>query len=295
VALSLDRLSVLCFAGTYALALAADLARVFTRVSIRWYLTLGLTILGWLVHTAYLALQLQTGWPVAIGGPRAALLGLAWILAAIDIYLVLRSPRNMAIGVFMLTLVLAAIGGSTMMPADNWAVWGGWISFWGQVHGILLTLGAVSTCLAFLFGLMYLWQSDRLKRKTRPRTPFALPSLELSDRWHRGAITMAFPLLTAGVLLGLGLILATRRAGADVVGWNDPKVLATIALWFVFTWLIHARYQPEMRGRRVMFLTVVAFAFMIFAMVGVRVLLPSSHGILPESSATALARPGEAP
>ena len=51
----IDRLSVLCFAGTYALALVAELARFVVRSPVRWYLTVGLTALGWLVQTAYLA------------------------------------------------------------------------------------------------------------------------------------------------------------------------------------------------------------------------------------------------
>ena len=45
----LDRLSVLCFAGTYGLALAAELARLVVRIPVRWHLTAGLTLLGWLV------------------------------------------------------------------------------------------------------------------------------------------------------------------------------------------------------------------------------------------------------
>ncbi len=51
----IDRLSVLCFAGTYGLALVAELARFVVRSPVRWYLSAGLMALGWLVQTAYLA------------------------------------------------------------------------------------------------------------------------------------------------------------------------------------------------------------------------------------------------
>ncbi len=37
------RLEVLCFAGTYGLALLSELARFITRSAARWYLTVGLT------------------------------------------------------------------------------------------------------------------------------------------------------------------------------------------------------------------------------------------------------------
>jgi ABC-type uncharacterized transport system permease subunit len=279
-----DRLSVLCFAGTYGLALATDLGRVVTRSSARWFAVVGLTTLGLAIHSIFLLGQAAKGWPIAIGGPRMALLAVAWILAAIDLYLVLRSPRTMAMGVIVLALVLAAIGAAMVAPQDDWAVWGGWLSFWGQIHGILLSLGAVSTCVAFAFGLMYLLQSSRLKRKLRATTPFGLPSLEFSERWHRMAITVAFPMLTAGIAIGLVLLVATKRSGAGILSWSDPKVLSTAALWLVFTVLLHARYRPEMRGRRLMILTVVAFGFMLFAVVGVR-LLPTAHGVRPGTAA----------
>ena len=51
----IDRLSVLCFAGTYGLALLAELARFVVRGAVRWYLAAALMALGWLVQTAFLA------------------------------------------------------------------------------------------------------------------------------------------------------------------------------------------------------------------------------------------------
>ena len=50
----MGRLSVLCFAGTYALALACDLARAMVRSTRRWYAVVALTGLGLAVHSAYL-------------------------------------------------------------------------------------------------------------------------------------------------------------------------------------------------------------------------------------------------
>src|SRR5690606_38894367 len=85
-------------------------------------------------------------------------------------------------------------------------------------------------------------------------------------------------LLTAGLLIGAGLTLATQRAGGASLAWTDPKVLSMLAVWVVFAALLHARYRPEWRGRGVMVLTVVAFAFLAFAMVGVGLILPTAHG-----------------
>ena len=81
------------------------------------------------------------------------------------------------------------------------------------MHGIFLLGGAVFTCVAFFAGLMYLVQMRRLKAKRPSRFGLALPSLEQSERINRGAITIAFPLLTFGLLIGMVLSLAARGRG----------------------------------------------------------------------------------
>ena len=80
----MDRLKILCFAGTYGLALAAELARVVVRNPLRWHLTVGLTFLGWCVQTAYLAnlaMDSPTGLPVNSAFESA--ITLSWVVALI--------------------------------------------------------------------------------------------------------------------------------------------------------------------------------------------------------------------
>jgi ABC-type transport system involved in cytochrome c biogenesis permease subunit len=278
----IDRLSVLCFAGTYGLALAADLARLILRIPVRWQLAVGLAALGWVVHTAFLVNLAWRMGQVPIATVFHSLLVLAWILSGIGLYLTFRAPKPSAIGVFVLPLVLALLGTAVAMPAAARADWtrlGGWETVWGTIHGLLLLLGAVSTCVAFLAGLMYLAQADRLKRKRPQRFGIALPSLEQSERWNRAAITLAFPLLTAGLAIGIALNAGSRRGGQAVLDWSDPKVISAAGLWIVFAALLHVRYRPEWRGKRVMLLTVLAFAFMLFTLLGVDLLLPTAHGV----------------
>jgi ABC-type transport system involved in cytochrome c biogenesis permease subunit len=272
------RLEVLCFAGTYGLALVSELARFVTRSAARWYLTIALTALGWLVQTAYLA---DLGWSqrtVPVTTVFESLLVLSWILALIGLYLMIRSPRPVAVGVFVLPLVLALVLLADWVAARtaHWDDWRGAKAFWGSVHGVFLLAGAVSTCVAFAAGMMYLVQSNRLKHKRPPLSGFALPSLEQSERLNRGAITLAFPLLTFGLLIGVILDLAQRRVP---LSWTDPKVVSAGLMWLVFAVLLHARFRPALRGRSVVLLTILAFAFLVFTWVGVDVLrLPTAHG-----------------
>jgi ABC-type transport system involved in cytochrome c biogenesis permease subunit len=277
------RLEVLCFAGTYGLALLSELARFVTRSAVRWYLTVGLTVLGWLVQTAYLADLGLSQRKLPVTTAFESLLVLSWILALIGLYLMVRAPRPVAVGVFVLPLVLALVllAGRFASRTADWSEWPGATRFWGSVHGIFLLAGAVSSCVAFAAGLMYLVQTNRLKHKRRPRFGFALPSLEQSERLNRGAITLAFPLLTFGLLIGVVLELVARRGPMAGVSlrWDDPKVVSAGLMWLVFAFLLHARFQPALRGRGVMLLTILAFAFLVFTWVGVDVLnLPTAHG-----------------
>lgn len=275
----MERLTILCFGGTYGLALLAELARFLVRGSARWYVTVGLTALGWIVQTVYLANLARIDQRLPITTVFESLVALSWIFAAIALYLMARAAKPVAVGVFVLPVVLALIIFAALLPPSRRVEWGGSTVFWGSVHGIFLLLGAVSTCVAFAAGLMYLAQSNRLKHKRPPRFGVTLPSLEQSERVNRGAITVAFPLLTFGLLIGVALSLARAGAGGVPIRWTDPKVLSGLAMWLVFAVLLHARYRPSLRGRSVVWLTFLAFAFLVFAWVGVEVLgLPTAHG-----------------
>ena len=283
----IDRLSVLCFAGTYSLALLAELARFFVRSSLRWYVTISLMALAWLVQTAFLANLAIKNPLILVTTPFESLIVLSWIVALIGLYLMFRSPLPMATGMFVLPLVLGLviIAGWFAPRQSDWLEGGGMFAFWGTVHGVFLLAGAVFTCVAFFAGLMYLVQMRRLKAKRPYRFGVTLPSLEHSERINRGAIILAFPLLTFGLLIGVVLSVAARYEGNSAMTihtlrWTDPKVLSAFLMWLVFAVLLHARFRPAMRGKSVMVLTIVAFAFLVFTWVGVEALrLPTTHGL----------------
>ena len=278
----MDRLSVLCFGGTYGLALLCDLARFAVRWPGRWWATLGLTSLAWVVQTAYLGNLALTTHQLPVTTVFESMIVLSWVLAGVGLYLIVRSPKPVAVGVFMLPLVLALIViAGFWAPRADWvrAGWGQAAVFWGTAHGILYLIGAVGSCVGAAAGLMYLAQARRLKRKRPPRFGFNLPSLEQSERVNRAAITVAFPFLTAGLVVGLLLEAAAGHSGRERIGWTDPKVVSGVAMWMVFAALLHARFRPEMRGRRVMLLTIIAFVSLALATIGVDLLHITSHGV----------------
>lgn len=274
---SMDKLQVLCFAGTYGLALLSDLSRVAFRAPARWYLTVALTLLAWTLHTLYLLNIAWTAERFRSLSVYESFITVAWLLAGVALYLIARAPRGAAVALFTLPLVIGLLTAAGGASRSHWAEWGGWIGFWGAVHGLFLLAGSAAAAVAFAAGLMYLAQSARLKRKLPERFGITLPSLELSERLNRGALTLAFPLLTCGIATGVALGLALRQQ--DVLRWTDPKIWSGVAMWAMFAVLAHARYRWALRGRKVMILTAVAFAFVVFAVVGVNLLVPTAHGV----------------
>jgi len=293
----MDRLTVLCFAGTYGLALIAELARFWVRGAARWYTTIGLTLLAWLVQTAYLVNLGLDRHTIPVTTAFESGMVLSWMVGLIGLYLMAHSTRHTAVGLFVLPLVigLATVAAWWAPRESDWQHWGGVTAFWGTVHGIFLMAGAVFSCIAFAAGLMYLAQSHRLKTKKPPRIGLALPSLEQSERVNRGAITLAFPLLTFGLVIGVILgVLTHRQHGGPIMvttaplSWTDPKVVSMIITWGVFAVLLHARFRPAMRGRSMMMLSIIAFAFLVFTWVGVTALkLPTTHNVRRVMSAPA--------
>jgi ABC-type transport system involved in cytochrome c biogenesis permease subunit len=135
----------------------------------------------------------------------------------------------------------------------------------------LLILGSIGLCVGFVASVMYLVQSWKLKHKSPPGEGLQLLSLERLEIMNRRAITLAFPLFTGGLLVGLALLIGQRE-----FSWFDPKVLVTGLFWLVFALLLYLRYGLHLQGRRVAVWTVAAFGIMLLAYV-VQYIWPSAH------------------
>ena len=263
----LDRITVFCFGASYACAWALELSRMVRPSALPRLLGLAFGVAGLLAHTLYLLVNPQS--PSTQSG---SMLFLAWILAVFYLYGSIHH-RRLAWGVFVLPLVLgltvlAALAPAASSPDGTWLLDPEWLRgerFWGMLHGVLLLLAAVGVCVGFLASVMYLFQAHRLRSKTLPGDGLRLLSLERLEQMNRRAINLAFPLLTAGVLVGAILLIHQPPAGQRIE-WTDPKVVGTAVLWVVFALLLYLRYGFHLRGRRLAHLTLVAFGLLLFTL-----------------------------
>jgi ABC-type uncharacterized transport system permease subunit len=273
-------ISITCFAASYAVVLALEVSRLFFRSGVRWAVMVGFAGAGMLAHTLFLAYRAAH----ALGSPLSSkedwYLIAAWVLAGAYLWLTCFHPRN-AYGLFLLPLVLGLIGVGALLvdsapfarePASR---------VWGAIHGVSLLLATVSIVGGFAAGLMYLHQSYHLKHKRPPRAGLRLPSLEWLRKANSRAMIFSLQMLGLGILSGIVLNLVRRGPQSSGVAWNDPAVLSTIVMfaWLLIAVLAGLFYRPAREGRKVAFVTVVSFIFLVIAL-GIGLLIDSRHGDL---------------
>ncbi len=146
------------------------------------------------------------------------------------------------------------------------------VSLWRSVHGVSLLLGTVTVSLGFAAGVMYLIQSNRLKRKLpKPRIGIRLPSLEWLQRLNREALWFSTLLLGVGLFSGVVLNMETNEQGGTAVAWTDAAVLSSAGLfvWLLATACFELLYKPARVGRKVAYLTTASFVFLALVLVAV--------------------------
>jgi ABC-type uncharacterized transport system permease subunit len=261
---SLQGVTHACFGLSYLIALALELARlVWPRAGSGWRIAaLAFGAAGLLAHTYYILAHQPT--PAA---PSGSLLLLGWVLALFYLYGTIHHARQ-AWAVFVLPVVIGLVGlsylllrsGDSSPPLDLLRRLSG-DRFWGAIHGTLILLAAVGVSVSFLASLMYLVQSRRLRNKVNPGRVVPLFSLERLETMNRRALNLAFPLLTAGLLVGL--LIVRHGVGED---WLSLKVVSTAGLWVVFLVLLYLRYGTHVPSRRLAVLSIAAFGLLLVAL-----------------------------
>jgi ABC-type transport system involved in cytochrome c biogenesis permease subunit len=255
----LEGISRFCFGASYAVALLLEIVRLFQPRPALRYASLAMGGAGLFAHTVFLALH-----RLDLVSQVGSLLFLAWILAVFYLYGTVHY-RRFAWGVFVLPVVLGLVVISAAFPAPDpssaLTAWlPDWERFWGMLHGTLLLLASVGVCIGFVASVMYLIQAHRLRTKAAPSPGLQLMSLERLEQMNRRAINVSFPLMTAGVLVGIAQML--HRAD-QFHGLLDPKIIAAVVLWVVYGLLVYLRYGAQLRGRQLALLTIVAFILLL--------------------------------
>jgi ABC-type uncharacterized transport system permease subunit len=201
------------------------------------------------------------------------------------------------VGIVLLPIVLGLIVSSLwaspapLAPKRSYHVW-------SMFHGIVLLLGAVAVCIGFLAGLMYVAQSYALKHVRSGFNRLRLPSLEWLERVNSRALGLSVVLIALGFISGIVMAIAAHRGEPTYHLWTDPVVLSLAAMlvWLIGAEIFRAVYPAARRGRKVAYLTLASFVFLVIA-IAAFMLLDNVHGnarqakTIPNRTASSVPQP----
>lgn len=269
-------ISLTCFAASYAVAWGLELVQFFRRAGARELWVLAFVLAGLLAHTLYLGYRVVEFSASPLSSSFDWCLVAAWLLIGANLYLTYYFPRA-ALSLYMLPLALALIGAATVADRTPFAP-GPASRAWGAIHGIALLLGTLTVTVGFVAGLMYLVQARRLKRKLPPWPGFRLPSLEWLEKVNSRVIILSALMVGVGFLAGM-ILNTIGEIQPRTIPWSDPVIWTSALMfaWLAVAAIFNAVYRPARRGRKVAYLTVVSFVFLVVAL-SVFFLVSSEHG-----------------
>jgi hypothetical protein len=252
-----------------------EATRFFGKLPGRNLFLVGMLAAGLIAHSLFLINQF-------VAGDNASGQGLAnwfqwsvlaaWGLAVAYLVLTIRNP-NSSLGLFFIPLILGLIGLGLLLRNSVPFAAETTINVWRSIHGVSLLVGTMFICFGAAFGLMYLMQSGRLKRKRKSAVGFKLPTLEFLQSMNRLSLFTTSIALAVGFVSGV--ILNINEGGQ--LAWFSVGILATSAL---FIWaLVAATFEltagGSLGGRRSAYLVIANFFFLLLVL---GVVLVSDHG-----------------
>jgi cytochrome c-type biogenesis protein CcsB len=186
--------------------------------------------------------------------------------AAVSAFLATQLRHNVRfLGAFVMATAALGLGlavkvfytaAGPVVPALN--------SYWIAIHVSAAIVASGLLTLAGVSGILYLLRGDGLSR---------LPAREDLERVAHRAIVFAFPLWTFAVIAGA---LWADRAWGRYWGW-DPKEVWSFITWVAYAAYLHARVTAGWRGRSATIVQLVAFACLLFNLVGVNIFISGLH------------------
>ena len=146
------------------------------------------------------------------------------------------------------------------------------------MHGIALLIGTLAVMVGFVAGLMYLMQAWRLKHKLPPAGGLRLPSLEWLEKVNGRVIILSALMVGIGFVAGM-ILNVIDRGGTGELPWTDPVIWSSglMLAWLVAAAIFNGVYRPARRGRKVAYLTVASFGFLVLALATL-LLVNTAHG-----------------
>ncbi len=146
---------------------------------------------------------------------------------------------------------------------------------WAIAHAISMILGGASAMLATASAVLYLFARRKLKRKDLLGVLGKVPNVEKLERMNLLGVKLCFILLTFGLVSGIGLSISLKMTSR---AWlTDPKIVLIEIVWLLLGVILVLWKTIKLKEKTIAYVTLVAFALILFAIVGTSVFCETGH------------------
>ncbi|MBN1192353.1 MAG: cytochrome c biogenesis protein CcsA [Coriobacteriia bacterium] len=247
------------------------------RAALSWYATFA-TGAGFVVHTMSIGLRSSATDGTELTGANVLVL-MAWALVLVyfivehlmkvKVYGVLLVPAALVVLLIAQLMgvsrgVLAEMTASQAALLDNWRV---------GIHVALVSFANAGYAVSAAGSLLYILLERQLKHKKSTKLFNRLPSLNQTDTVARRSVFWAFPVYSAGLLLGV-----MRAIETDLdLWWADIRVVMASLVWLVYAAYQFMRWRKGWGGRSAAYLALVGFVLVAVLAVVARTVPAGFH------------------
>ncbi len=236
---------------------------------------LGLTVLGFAIHTANIVTRYVMAGHIPISNLHEASSFFSWCIILLFFFIESRYRVGL-LGSFIMPVVFILMLSSSVLPRAIKPLSPVLQSYWFGIHTVLAFTGDAAFALAFGIGIMYLVQEHQVKSKHLGGLFQRLPSLQMLDEINYRLITTGWMLLTLAIITG---VIWAESAWGRYWRW-DPKEVWSLITWFIYAAVLHVRLIAGWRGRRAAILSVIGFFVVLFTFFGVNLILKGLHAFV---------------
>jgi len=149
---------------------------------------------------------------------------------------------------------------------------------WAIAHAVAMILGGASTMLATASAVLYLFAERKLKQKNLLPVLGKVPNIEKLERMNLLGLKSCFVLMTFGLASGIGLAATSASLNMTAVDWlTDSKIILITIVWLLLGTIMVLLKTVKLKKKTIAHVTLVAFALILFAVVGTSVFCRTEH------------------
>lgn len=227
---------------------------------------------GFLNHTVGILFRYAEAGHLPITSPHEAASFFAWCIVLLFFALEFRYKVGL-LGSFIMPVVFGLMFAAAFWSRELKPIPPTLQSYWLGVHTLCAFLANAAFALAAGTGAMYLVQEHYLKKKRFSELFSRLPDIQMLDYIEYRLISVGFPLLLMAMISG-----ALWAGSAFGTYWRwDPREVFSLVTMLIYATVLHARLIAGWRGRRAAILSIIGFATVLLAFVGVKLLQKGYH------------------